>query len=162
MCLAEHDLRGSPPRSSSGELAWGECYEARPALAQVTSKWRGALAIFQEFEQSACEPAFMLRLGITCQLVAMRLASHDPYCRPAFRPTAPSRVGGGVSKACNSAVNYLRGMQKSIAQPSFLALYTEWPFLLRHKRDFELSPRKSAQLRHGPPGQRQGSLLSRI
>jgi hypothetical protein len=119
------------------------------ALAQVTSKWRGALAIFQHFEQDCARSGFPVELSIHLRnMVAIATGQSRFLVVGGLTTERLQSAWEDCKRGMQFALNYLR-RNAEIDSPVLLAS----PFILvtlsylGHKRDYQLSSEESAQLR---------------
>jgi hypothetical protein len=119
------------------------------ALAQVTSKWRGALAIFQHFEHECARSGFPVELSIHLRnMVAIATGQSRFLVVGGLTTERLQSAWEECKRGMQFALNYLR-RNAEIDSPVLLAS----PFILvtlsyfGHKRDYQLSPAESAQLR---------------
>jgi hypothetical protein len=119
------------------------------ALAQVTSKWRGALAIFQHFEDECARSGFPVELSIHLRnMVAIATGQSRFLVVGSLATERLQSAWEECKRGMQFALNYLR-RNAEIDSPALLAS----PFILvtlsyfGHKRDYQLNPDESAQLR---------------
>ena len=119
------------------------------ALAQVTSKWRGALAIFQHFEKECAQSGFPVELSIHLRnMVAIATGQSRFLVVGSLKTERLQSAWEECKRGMQFALNYLR-RNAEIDSPALMAS----PFILvtlsyfGHKRDYQLNPDESAQLR---------------
>jgi hypothetical protein len=119
------------------------------ALAQVTSKWRGALVIFQQFEKECAQSGFPVELSIHLRnMVAIATGQSRFSVVGGLKTERLQSAWEECRRGMQFALNYLR-RNGEIDSPALMAS----PFLLvtlsyfGHKRDYHLHPEESAQLR---------------
>jgi hypothetical protein len=119
------------------------------ALAQITSKWPGALAIFQQFEEECARSGFPVDLSIHLRnMVALATSQSRFLVVGSLQPERLQSAWEQSKKGMQFALNFLR-RNVEIDSPALLAS----PFILvalsyfGHTRDFQLGPDESAQLR---------------
>ena len=119
------------------------------ALAQITAKWRGALEVFQEFQLECADFGFDLDLGIHLKNMIAFATGQSRFLTVGGLPI--DRLQSAWTECCRGmefATNYLR-RNVGIDSPSLLSS----PFLLiavayyGHKRDFQIRPEESEDLR---------------
>jgi hypothetical protein len=120
------------------------------ALAQITAKWRGALAVFQEFERRCAKDGFEVELGIHLRNMIAFATSQSRFLTVGGLPlerlqSAWEDCQGGME----FALSYLRS-NLDIDSPVLLSS----PFLLvaasyfGHKRNYEITPEESERFRY--------------
>ncbi|MEO7262901.1 MAG: DUF262 domain-containing protein [Jatrophihabitantaceae bacterium] len=119
------------------------------ALAQVTSKWRGALAIFQEFEQECARAGFQVELGIHLRNMVAIATGQSRFLTIGGLPIERLQTAWEEAKqSMQFSLSFLR-KNAEIDSPALLSS----PYILvaiayfGYKRDYRLSPEESVQLR---------------
>ncbi len=120
------------------------------ALAQITAKWRGALAVFQEFEGDCAKAGFDVELGIHLRNMVAIATGQSRFLTIGGLPAEKLQAAWGEGRrGMEFAMNYLRS-NVGIDSPALLSS----PFLLvalsyfGHKRDYKISPEESERLRY--------------
>lgn len=120
------------------------------ALAQITAKWRSSLTTFEAFQQQCQAGGFDLELGLCLKnLVAFVTGQSRFLTVSSLRLEALQTGWTECCRGMEFALNFLRN-NTGIDSPALLSS----PFLLialgyfGHKRDYELSPEESSQLRY--------------
>jgi hypothetical protein len=120
------------------------------ALAQVTSKWRGSLEIFQEFEAECSARGFPVDLATHLRNMVALTTSQSRFRTVGSLPTERlQKAWDDCKQGMRWAINYLRS-NAQIDSPALLAS----PFILvllsyfGHRCDYQLSPEQSTELRH--------------
>jgi hypothetical protein len=120
------------------------------ALAQITAKWRNSLKIFEGFQNECTKRGFELDLGIHLKNLMVFATGQSRFLVAARLPLETLQKGWaechrGMEFALNFAIN-----NTGIDSPILLSS----PFILiaiayyGHKRNFELTPAESDQLRY--------------
>lgn len=120
------------------------------ALAQITAKWRGALKIFQAFQEECRKANFDLDLGLHLKNLVAFATGQSRFLTVGGLPLDKLQLAW---KECvpgmEFALNFLRS-NAGIDSPALLSS----PFLLvtlgyyGHKRDYQIAPEESQQLRY--------------
>lgn len=120
------------------------------ALAQITAKWRGALKIFQLFQEECAKDGFDLDLGIHLKNLVAFATGQSRFLT--VGSLAVNRLKQGWQE-CRSgmefAVNFMRS-NVGIDNPALLSS----PFLVitlgyyGHKRNYQITPEDQQRLRH--------------
>lgn len=120
------------------------------ALAQITAKWRGALAVFQEFERECAKTGFELELGIHLKNMVAFATGQSRFLTVGGLPV--ERLKAAWTECClgmEFAINFLKS-NIHIDSPALLSS----PFLMvslayfGHKRDYQISAEESDRLRY--------------
>ena len=119
------------------------------ALAQITAKWRGALAVFQEFERVCAKNGFPVELGIHLRNMIANATGQSRFKTVGNLPIERLQTSWDeCQKGMEFAINFLRA-NLGIDSPALLSS----PFMLvatsyfGHKRGYEISPEESEQFR---------------
>lgn len=119
------------------------------ALAQITAKWRGALASFQEFQDRCKHVGFDLELGISLRNLVVFATGQSRFLTVNSIPVEKLQEAWEQSKSgMDFALNFLRS-NVGIDSPALLSS----PFLaitlgyFAHKRGFVIPTDESALLR---------------
>ncbi len=119
------------------------------ALAQITAKWRGSLAAFQEFQQACAKGGFDLELGLHLKALIAIATGQSRFLRVRDLPrTALEEAWAKAKKGMDFALNFLRSNAK-IDSPVLLSS----PFLivtiafLANERKFMISAEEAEDLR---------------
>jgi hypothetical protein len=120
------------------------------ALAQITAKWPGALATFQDFEKKCAKLGFDLDLGLLLKGLVVFATGQSRFATIGSQPVA--RLKDGWKQACDGmefALNFVRS-NAGIDSPVLLSS----PFLLialayfGSQREYHLTPTESDRLRY--------------
>ncbi len=120
------------------------------ALAQITAKWRGALKVFQAFQEICAKVGFELDLGLHLKNLVVFATGQSRFLTVSGLPLEVLHEGWRESVlGMEFALNFLRN-NTGIDSPALLSS----PFLLvtlgyyGHKREYELSDEEAQLLRH--------------
>lgn len=120
------------------------------ALAQITAKWPGALATFQDFEKRCAKVGFELDLGLLLKSLVAFATGQSRFATIGSLPIAELKAGW--KQACDGmdfALNFVRS-NAGIDSPALVSS----PFLLvalayyGSTREYRLTPVESDQLRY--------------
>ena len=119
------------------------------ALAQITAKWRGSLAAFQEFQQTCAKGGFDLELGLHLKTLVAMATGQSRFLRVGtLSRSALEDAWAKAKKGIEFALNFLRSNVR-IDSPALLSS----PFLivtiafLANERKFTISAIESEALR---------------
>jgi hypothetical protein len=119
------------------------------ALAQITAKWRNSLKIFQTFQQKCAKAGFDLDLGLHLKTLIAFATGQSRFLTVAS--LSADVLQNAWKESCEGmefALNFLKS-NAGIDSPALLSS----PFLLvtlayfGHKRDYQILPEESDQLR---------------
>ncbi len=120
------------------------------ALAQITAKWRGALKIFQAFQEKCAKAGFDLDLGIHLKNLIAFATGQSRFLTVGGLSLEALKAGWKESvDGMEFALNFLRS-NAAIDSPALLSS----PFIvvtlgyLGHKRKYKISPREAKLLEH--------------
>ncbi len=120
------------------------------ALAQITAKWRGALRIFQDFQEECAKSGFDLELGTYLRnLVAFATGQSGFLTVGSLSLERLRTAWTECVEGMQFALNFLKS-NASIDSPALLSS----PFLIvmlgyyGHTRNYELVPEEADRLRH--------------
>lgn len=120
------------------------------ALAQITAKWKGSLAIFQAFQAACQDDGFPLDLGTFLKnMVAFATSQSRFLTVGGLSRTTLQKAWSDGEQGMNFALNFIRS-NAGIDSPALLSS----PYLLialaalGHANEYELSPDDSRRLRH--------------
>ena len=120
------------------------------ALAQITTKWRGALKIFQTFQGQCGKAGFDLDLGLHLKNLVAFATGQSRFLTVGSLPVGTLQRAW---KECVPGMEFALNFLKSNAGLDSPALLSS-PFLLvtlgyyGHKRDYEIGAGEAEQLRH--------------
>jgi hypothetical protein len=119
------------------------------ALAQITAKWRGALEIFQRFQDRCAKGGFELELGLYLKNLVSFATGQSRFLTVNNLSLTKLQEGWDRSvEGMEFALNFLRN-NAGVDSPALLSS----PFLLvtlgyfGHKRDYEITPAEAESLR---------------
>ena len=119
------------------------------ALAQVTARWRGSLAIFQEYSETCTEQGFRLDTGHHLRTAVSIASSQCKFKVVSSLKTDDIRDAWDKTKrSTDFALNFLKA-NCGITSPALLSsplLVTALAYFA-NKRDFSISPEEAAELR---------------
>jgi hypothetical protein len=119
------------------------------ALAQVTARWRGSLAIFQEYSETCSEQGFRLDTGHHLRTAVSIASSQCKFKVVSSLKTEDIRDAWNKTKrSTDFALNFLKA-NCGITSPALLSsplLVTALAYFA-NKRDFSISPEEAAELR---------------
>jgi hypothetical protein len=119
------------------------------ALAQITAKWRGSLAVFQGFQDRCARKGFDIDLGLHLKNLVAFATNQSRFLTVNAIPV--ERLQGAWEAGCGGmeyALNFFKS-NVGIDSPALLSS----PFMLitvayyGHKRDYALEPAENALLR---------------
>jgi len=120
------------------------------ALAQITARWRGALKIFQGFQDTCTKAGFDFDLGIHLKNLVTFATGQSRFLTVGSLSVETLQSGWKEAvKGMEFALNFLKN-NVGIDSPALLAS----PFLVvalgyyGHKRDYQLAPAEADQLRY--------------
>jgi hypothetical protein len=120
------------------------------ALAQITAKWRNSLQIFEAFQQECGKRGFELDLGLYLKNLVVFATGQSRFLTVGNLTLKALEEGWKASqKGMEFALNFALN-NAGIDSPALLSS----PFILLsiayfgHKRNYELSPEESSQLRY--------------
>lgn len=120
------------------------------ALAQITATWRSSLTIFETFQRECQAIGFDLELGLYLKNLVVFVTGQSRFLTVGRLKLEALKSGWDEGRrGMEFALNFLRN-NMGIDSPALLSS----PFLLialgyyGHKRDYELSPDESHQLRY--------------
>lgn len=120
------------------------------ALAQITTKWRNSLKIFQAFQTKCAKLGFDLDLGLFLKNLVAFATGQSRFLT--VGSLTLDQLQDGWKKSCEGmefAVNFLKS-NAGIDSPALLSS----PFILvtlatyGHKRDYQIGPEESDRLRY--------------
>jgi len=120
------------------------------ALARITAKWPTSLKIFEDFQQSCTKTGFELDLGLLLKNLIVFATGQSRFLTVGSLRLAALQTGW--TESCSGmefALNFLKN-NVGIDSPGLLSS----PFMLitvayhGYKRQYDLSPQESEQLRH--------------
>lgn len=120
------------------------------ALAQITAKWRGALKLFQDFEQQCARAGFELDLSLHLKNLIVFATGQSRFLRVSNLSVEHLQEAW---KKCQPGMEFALNFLKSNAKIESPALLSS-PFLLvplayyGHDRNYQLSTEEAARLRH--------------
>lgn len=119
------------------------------ALAQITARWRGALKIFQAYQDKCTKMGFELDLGLHLKNLVAFATGQSRFLTIARVPVEKLKEGWEAAvKGMDFALNFMRA-NVGIDSPALLSS----PFLLvtlgyyGHKRDYQLDAAEEARVR---------------
>jgi hypothetical protein len=119
------------------------------ALAQITAKWRGALKIFQAFEEECAKGGFDVDLGLHLRNLVAFATGQSRFLTVGNLSVSQLKEGWSASvRGMEFGLNFMRS-NVGIESPALLSS----PYLLivlsyyGHKRDYKISPAEEARLR---------------
>jgi hypothetical protein len=119
------------------------------ALAQITARWRGALKIFQAFQETTAQSGFELDLGLYLRNLVAFATGQSRFLTVNRLPIEQLKQGWEASvKGMEFALNFMRS-NVEIESPALLAS----PFILialgyyGHKRDYRISADEETHVR---------------
>ena len=119
------------------------------ALAQVTARWRGSLAIFQEYSETCTEQGFRLDTGHHLRTAVSIASSQCKFKVVSSLKTDDIRDAWDKTKrSTDFALNFLKA-NCGITSPALLSsplLVTALAYFA-NKRDFSISPEEASELR---------------
>jgi len=119
------------------------------ALAQVTARWRGSLAIFQEYSETCTEQGFRLDTGHHLRTAVSIASSQCKFKVVSSLKTEDIKAAWDKTKrSTDFALNFLKA-NCGITSPALLSsplLVTALAYFA-NKRDFSISPEEAAELR---------------
>lgn len=120
------------------------------ALAQITAKWRGALATFQEFEKSCDEQYFDLELGTHLKNLVVFATGQSRFLTVGKLPVERLQAAWAECKlGMDFSLNFLRS-NVGVTSPALLSS----PFMVvalayyGHHRGYELSAEEAERVRY--------------
>jgi hypothetical protein len=120
------------------------------ALAQITARWRGALSVFQAFQEDCQTKGFDVELGLHLKNLISFTTGQSRFKTVGGLPQRTLREGWSACvQGMEFATNFLKN-NVGIESPALLSS----PFLLvalgyyGHMRDYRLSLQESESLRH--------------
>ena len=120
------------------------------ALAQITAKWRGALKVFQSFQETCAKSGFELDLGIYLKnLIAFATGQSRFLTVGSLSIDVLQRAWSESVNGMEFALNFLRS-NVGIDSPALLSS----PFLLvslgfyGHRRNYQIAADEAQRLRH--------------
>jgi hypothetical protein len=119
------------------------------ALAQITAKWRGALKIFQAFQEECAKTGFDLDLGLHLKNMVAFATGQSRFLTVAGLPIETLKRGW---KECVSGMEFALNFLKSNADIDSPALLSS-PFLIvtlgfyGHRRGFQIGSEEASRLR---------------
>lgn len=120
------------------------------ALAQITAKWRGALEVFQAFQDECSRDGFELDLGLHLKNLVAFATGQSRFLTVNAIPIETMKSAWNESvRGMQFAVNFLKS-NAAIDAPALLSS----PYLLvaigyyAYKRGYRLSPQESDRLRY--------------
>jgi hypothetical protein len=120
------------------------------ALAQITAKWRNSLKTFEAFQQQCGKTGFDLDLGLYLKNLVVFTTGQSRFLTVGNQRLEALQAGWTEScRGMEFALNFLKN-NAGIDSPALLSS----PFMLiaiayyGHKRDYELSPEESENLRY--------------
>ncbi len=119
------------------------------ALAQITARWRGALAVFERFQQECAQLGFDLDLGLL--LKALMAIATDQSRFDMVRGLDARRLEAAwqeATEAMRFALNFARsnvGLDSSVLLSSTFVLITLAAY--GHKRNYRMQPDEAALLK---------------
>jgi hypothetical protein len=120
------------------------------ALAQITAKWRGSLAVFQQFQEACATAGFDLELGVHLKNMVAFATGQSRFLT--IGSLSLDQLESAWAASCDGmefALNYLRS-NLGIDSPTLLSS----PFLLvtlaylGHQRDYTISSEEAERLRY--------------
>ena len=119
------------------------------ALAQVTARWRGSLAIFQKYSETCTEQGFRLDTGHHLRTAVSIASSQCKFKVVSSLKTDDIKDAWDVTKrSTDFALNFLKA-NCGITSPALLSsplLVTALAYFA-NKRDFSISPEEAGELR---------------
>ena len=119
------------------------------ALAQVTARWRGSLAIFQKYSETCAEQGFRLDTGHHLRTAVSISSSQCKFKVVSSLKTDDIKDAWDVTKrSTDFALNFLKA-NCGITSPALLSsplLVTALAYFA-NKRDFSISPEEAGELR---------------
>ena len=119
------------------------------ALAQVTARWRGSLAIFQEYSETCAEQGFRLDTGHHLRTAVSIASSQCKFKAVSSLKTEDIKDAWDKTKrSTDFALNFLKA-NCGITSPALLSsplLVTALAYFA-NKRDFIISPEEASELR---------------
>ena len=119
------------------------------ALAQVTARWRGSLAIFQKYSETCAEQGFRLDTGHHLRTAVSIASSQCKFKVVSSLKTDDIKDAWDVTKrSTDFALNFLKA-NCGITSPALLSsplLVTALAYFA-NKRDFSISPEEAGELR---------------
>ena len=119
------------------------------ALAQVTARWRGSLAIFQKYSETCTEQGFRLDTGHHLRTAVSIASSQCKFKAVSSLKTDDIKDAWDVTKrSTDFALNFLKA-NCGITSPALLSsplLVTALAYFA-NKRDFSISPEEAGELR---------------
>lgn len=119
------------------------------ALAQITARWRGALKIFQAFQEQCDALGFELDLGLHLRNLVAMATGQSRFLTVASLPLEQLQESWkDCVKGMEFAINFMRS-NTAIESPALLSS----PFILvalgcyGHKRNYQLSAEEAARVR---------------
>jgi hypothetical protein len=119
------------------------------ALAQITSRWRNSLALFEEFQDECEEKWFTLDLGLIVRALVVFTTGQSRFKTAGTIPVAKLRSGWEAAKdGIRFAINFLRanaGIEdESLLSSPFLLITIAY---LARSLNYRISPPQDSQLR---------------
>lgn len=120
------------------------------ALAQITAKWRNSLKVFQDFQQQCAKIGFDLDLGLLLRNLIVFATGQSRFLTVGSLKV--DKLQTAWKESCEGmmfALNFVKS-NAGIDSPALLSS----PFLLLtlgflgHKRDYQIDPQESHQLRY--------------
>ena len=119
------------------------------ALAQVTARWRGSLAIFQKYSETCTEQGFRLDTGHHLRTAVSIASSQCKFKVVSSLKTDDIKDAWDVTKrSTDFALNFLKA-NCGITSPALLSspLVVTALAYFANKRDFSISPEEAGELR---------------
>jgi hypothetical protein len=120
------------------------------ALAQITAKWRGALKIFQSFQEAIAQRGFDLDLGLHVKNVIAFATSQSRFLT--VNTLTVNKLQDGWQSAVKG-MEFATNFMKNNVGIDYAALLSS-PYLLvslgyfGHKRDYQISDKEASKLRY--------------